>query len=88
MWCLEIWGIKVGKKYFMFYRVILRIGSNVWGSVYMLVDKFMVLWDKVWKWLGNLENLVGCSCGWEYLNSEGVFYEDYFMRWVGRLIFG
>ena len=50
------------------------------GSVHTLTDKSMALWDKVRKRLGNSENSAGCSCGREYPNSEGVFYEDYFTR--------
>lgn len=77
-------------KFFFFalHRAATRIGSNVRGSVHTLTDKSMALWDKVRKRLGNSENSAGCSCGREYPNSEGVFYEDYFTRWAGRVIVG
>ena len=62
------------------YRATSTVGKNVRGSVHSLADKSMALWDKVRKRLGNSENSAGCSCGREYPNGEGVFYEDYFTR--------
>ncbi|XP_068670039.1 protein FAN-like isoform X4 [Montipora foliosa] len=61
-------------------RASSSIGRNVRGSVHSIADKSMALWHKVRKRLGNSEDSTGCTCGREYSNSEGVFYEDYFTR--------
>lgn len=73
-------ALKPVKFFSALHRAATRLGSNVRGSVHTLTDKSMALWDKVRKRLGNSDNSAGCSCGREYPNSEGVFYEDYFTR--------